>query len=150
MARLWRAFHDAPGLASGVRVELDPDEAHHVRRVLRLAVGERIAVFDGRGGEWEALLVASSTSAVTVELSTPRADAVEPSLALTLYQGRARPERFEWVVQKATELGVAAVRPITPDPRGTLCRRSSARPNEAIRPSCDRLPDPPDSSRIRV
>jgi 16S rRNA (uracil1498-N3)-methyltransferase len=126
MARLWRAFHDAAGLGPGVRIALDPDEAHHVRKVLRLQPGDALAVFDGRGGEWSATIAAGAPREVVVTLGTPRDDALEAPLEVTLWQGRSRSERFELAVQKATELGARAIVALE-------CARSEGRPPDARR-----------------
>ena len=66
-----------------------------------------IATGDGR--EWEGPLVAGTGGAVRVRLDRPVDHPVESSLELTLFQGRCRPDRFEQVVQQATELGLVAI-----------------------------------------
>ena len=106
MPRRWRAHH--PGLVgeAGSEVRLVEAEAHHVRRVLRLRPGDALDVFDGEGHEWSARLVACDAGDVRVELLEPRVDIVEPPVAVTLVQGVCRAERMDWLVQKATELGV--------------------------------------------
>jgi 16S rRNA (uracil1498-N3)-methyltransferase len=110
MPRLWRAWHPALPDEAGSVVELEPAEAHHVLRVLRLRAGEPLALFDGRGSEWRATLLQAAGAAASVRLEERIVEpAVEPTLALTLYQCLLKPERMEWVVQKATELGVAAL-----------------------------------------
>jgi len=112
MARLWRAYH--PGLPgeAGAEVELLREEAHHVGRVLRLGPGERLSVFDGAGREWDAVILSSSPARVVVRLERERAEAVEAALEVRLFQGLCRPERMDWLVQKATEIGVAAIHPV--------------------------------------
>ena len=111
MARLWRVYH--PGLPGehGAAFDLDVEEARHVHRVLRLKTGEPLAVFDGAGTEWRAVIVSSERDRVAVTLDAPITRPVEPSLVVGLYQGLCRPERMDWVVEKATEVGVAAVYP---------------------------------------
>jgi len=111
MARLWRVYH--PGLPAepGASFDLEVDEARHVHRVLRLETGEPLAVFDGEGTEWRAVVVTSDRDRVAVELEAPITGPVEPSLVVGLYQGLCKPERMEWVIEKATEVGVAAVYP---------------------------------------
>ncbi len=110
MSRVWRAYH--PGLLGepGTTITLSPDESHHVRRVLRLAAGEPLRVFDGAGAEWSAVVEHASSREVVVRLVAPCEDgSVEPSLTVDLLQGWCRPERTDWIVQKATELGVASI-----------------------------------------
>jgi 16S rRNA (uracil1498-N3)-methyltransferase len=99
---------DIPGTA-GATFELDEQESHHVRRVLRLGAGEHVSVFDGEGGEWRAVIAAGGRKRVTLQLEHPVADPVEAPLEVVLYQALCRTSRMEWVLQKATEVGVSAV-----------------------------------------
>jgi 16S rRNA (uracil1498-N3)-methyltransferase len=109
MRRLWRVHHpELPGTA-GASFELGPDEAHHVRRVLRLAPGEHVSVFDGAGSEWRAVIEASERKHVRLRLERPEPGAVEPALEVVLYQALCRPDRMDWLLQKVTEVGVFAV-----------------------------------------
>jgi len=110
MSRVWRAYH--PGLSgeAGATLTLSPEESHHVRRVLRLAPGEPLRVFDGAGVEWSAVVERASAREVVVRLVAPYDEgALDPSLRVELLQGWCRPERTDWIVQKATELGVASI-----------------------------------------
>ena len=109
MARLWRVHHPELPHVVGATVELDAAESHHVARVLRLRPGEALAVFDGEGREWCARILALDGPAVALRLEAPVEERVEPELAVTLFQGACRPERMDWIVQKATEIGVAAI-----------------------------------------
>jgi 16S rRNA (uracil1498-N3)-methyltransferase len=118
MARLWRVHH--PGLPTipGASFELSADEALHVCRVLRLKVGERIAVFDGEGSEWCAVIEKMECERVSVKLEAAVAAAVEPAIEVVLFQGLCKAERMEWLVQKATEVGVSAVQAIATERSG--------------------------------
>lgn len=107
--RLWRAY--APTIpGTGALVELSQEESHHLARVLRLRAGDDLAVFDGQGREFLATL-ASTGRRVSVKVGEPVRGRTDPRLAVTLWQGLCRPERMDWVVQKATEIGAAAVVP---------------------------------------
>jgi 16S rRNA (uracil1498-N3)-methyltransferase len=112
MARLWRAYRASLPSRVGARVELGPEESHHVRRVLRLEAGEMIAVFDADGREWLATLLPAESEGVVVQLAREVRQDVEPPLEVTLYQALGRSQQVEWVIQKATEIGVAAVHPL--------------------------------------
>jgi len=127
VSRLWRVHHAELPAVAGASIDLGQKEAHHVHRVLRLRTGEPVAVFDGQGSEWRAVVSCSATGRVTLTLEAPLESDVEAPLELELYQGLCKADRMDWIVQKATELGVAAVRPF-------VCRRSEAR-----RPSERRL-----------
>lgn len=108
MARRWRAWHEQ-AKATGDEVVLDDEEAHHVLRVLRLRTGEPLSVFDGKGSEWAGTIVRAGSGEVMVRLEEEMTDAVEPALPVMLVQGLSRPERLEWVLEKATEVGVRAI-----------------------------------------
>lgn len=108
--RLSRFFVDAP-LALG-RHELPEAQAHYMARVLRLAVGAPVQLFDGSGVEFLGELVEVSKKAVFVEVHEQIAGLAESPLHLHLGQGLSRGERMDWAIQKATELGVSAITPI--------------------------------------
>lgn len=91
---------------------LDGDESHHLARVLRLREGATVFAFDGEGREWECTVanVGKRESALTVvrQLS----DEVESPLHLTLAQALIKGDKFDWIVQKATELGATRIVPL--------------------------------------
>ncbi|MET0292608.1 MAG: 16S rRNA (uracil(1498)-N(3))-methyltransferase [Steroidobacteraceae bacterium] len=109
--RLTRVFVDAP-LTAGAPLTLPDDAAAHLTRVLRLEAGDACIVFDGRGGEYPARLARVSKREVVVELGEHDPVERESPLRILLLQGLARGERMDLIVQKATELGVAAIRPV--------------------------------------
>jgi 16S rRNA (uracil1498-N3)-methyltransferase len=97
---------------AGRDVELPPAVAHHAVRVVRLARGDALTLFTGRGGEFAATMGAIDKRGATVRLE--RYDAVEREspLAVTLAQGIAAVDAMDYAVRKATELGVAAIQPV--------------------------------------
>ena len=86
--------------------------AVHIRRVLRLRAGAELTVFDGRGGEFAATLLAGG-GPLRAQIGEHHPVERETPLPVTLLQGLARGERMDWIVQKATELGAAAIAPVT-------------------------------------
>ncbi len=97
-----------PGpLRAGTSVGLPHDAGHHAR-VLRLREGDEVTLFDGTGGEWSGRL----SSRARVELLEKREVERESPLAVTLVQGVSSGERMDYTVQKAVELGVAAIQPL--------------------------------------
>jgi 16S rRNA (uracil1498-N3)-methyltransferase len=96
----------------GERVTLGEDAHRHVVKVLRLGAGVRLAVFDGEGTEIDAEIEAVGARTLTLLLFERRRIAPSPC-RITLWQVLARGDRMDLIVQKATELGVAAVRPLT-------------------------------------
>jgi len=99
----------------GASVRLDADEAHHLTRVLRLGSGARVFVFDGEGGEYECEVARVAKHEVELNLLRRLDDAVESPLRLTLAQALIKGDRFDWVIQKATELGVTRIVPLVTD-----------------------------------
>jgi 16S rRNA (uracil1498-N3)-methyltransferase len=100
-----------PGPLAGGEAALPAQIAHQATAVLRLRAGEPVVVFDGSGGEWAAELVGSGR-AVSVRLLEERFPAREPGLHVTLEQAVLKADRFEWVLQKGTELGIGAFQPL--------------------------------------
>lgn len=109
--RLTRVYVEA-ALAAGRRARLEGAAARHVGRVLRLRHADPLVLFDGRGGEYSAVVEEVDREAVWITALEHRPIERESNLRLTLAQGVSRAERMNWVVQKATELGVSRIVPI--------------------------------------
>ena len=109
--RLIRVYLDA-ALAQGARVALMGAAAAHVRRVLRLEIGDALTLFNGDGRDYPARIATFGRDSVDVEVEGRSPARAESPLAITLVQGIARAERMDLVVQKATELGVTVIVPI--------------------------------------
>jgi 16S rRNA (uracil1498-N3)-methyltransferase len=101
-----RVYVDAP-LREGLKLEL-PDTALHHARVLRLREGAAITLFNGAGGEWQAELTGKRHAEVRSFAAVER----ESPLRITLVQGVSSGERMDYTIQKAVELGVAAIQPL--------------------------------------
>ena len=108
--RLSRFFIDAP-LSLGQH-ELPEDQAHYIARVLRLAAGDAVQLFDGSGQEYRGTLIEAGKKRILVELTEQLAGMAESPLAIHLGQGLSRGERMDWAIQKATELGVTEITPL--------------------------------------
>jgi 16S rRNA (uracil1498-N3)-methyltransferase len=104
-------IHCAEPLAPGVRMALPPGAARHVQ-VLRLQPGDTITLFDGRGGEYTAVVEHMGRSEVRVEVGAHRPLECEAPVAVHLALGMPANERMDWLVEKATELGVASIQPL--------------------------------------
>lgn len=109
--RVTRVFVEEP-LAAGRSSTLEGTAANHVMRVLRLREGDALTLFDGRGGEYAARVSGFTKNSVQVEVGEHRPVERESALHLTLAQGISRGERMDWVMQKATELGVTRIVPV--------------------------------------
>lgn len=99
-------------LTVGSEAELHGEELHHASRVLRVRIGEQVELFDGAGASVEGVVRRADRDRVTVEvtglLATVRDSAIELELAMALIQL----DKFELVLQKATELGVTRIIPL--------------------------------------
>ncbi len=99
-------------LRRGQLIELDGQAAVHLTRVLRLRAGDALCLFNGRGGEFAARLVAVGRRTASIEVGTFSPREVESGLQLMLAQGVSRGERMDYTVQKAVELGVSCIVPL--------------------------------------
>lgn len=112
----------AGGLRSGACVELEDAPAHHVARVLRMHAGDKLVLFDGSGGEYEASIAAFERDRVIVAVGAHRALEREARIAITVVQGISSADRMDLSVQKSVELGACAIQPV-------MCERSVVRLN---------------------
>ena len=109
--RLPRFF--APQAATpGSTIDLPAEEAAQLTRVLRLSIGDRVQVFDGRGSEWTATIERASKSGVGVVLGDPITPQKEPRIALTLAIAVLKGDKMDDVVRDAVMLGVVAIQPV--------------------------------------
>lgn len=104
-------FFCPDGLLPASDMPLPAAVAHHAERVLRLAVGDPVTLFDGQGGECAASILAFGKQPLA-RLGPRLAIERESPLQITLVQALASGDKMDWVVQKAVELGVAAVQPV--------------------------------------
>lgn len=105
-------LHITGSYAPGTDLEVDADKAHYLSRVLRLRVGDRLSVFDGKGNEYTATIRSMGKSAAILRIDTPTVTQTETGLRVHLVQGISRGDRMDFVVQKATELGVKRITPV--------------------------------------
>lgn len=115
--RVPRLFVDMP-LVSGTEVQLDADSAHYLFKVLRLRSGAELLLFNGTGGEYQAVLGSSKSAMVSIGTSIARE--AESPLKLYLAQGISRGERMDYTVQKAVELGVTEIMPLCTERCGVM------------------------------
>lgn len=102
---------EGPPPKVGESFQLPEQSAHYVVNVLRCEPGEALELFDGDGNAWVAELADRSPATVEVLRRVERSE-VEPRCRVTLYQAMPKGDRFEWVLEKATELGVARIVPL--------------------------------------
>jgi 16S rRNA (uracil1498-N3)-methyltransferase len=112
-------LHVETPLQAGATLSLPPGAARHAQ-VRRVQPGELLWLFDGRGADWPAEVLSMGRSEVSVRVGEPVAVANELSCAVMLALGMPANDRMDALVEKATELGVAALQPL-------LCERSVLR-----------------------
>jgi len=107
-----RIHHPAP-LQPGQAFELTSEGARHVQ-VLRLQPGDTLTLLGDpvRGGEWTATILRMGRSVVEVQAGTHQAIEREPARRVHLVVGMPANDRMDWLVEKATELGVASIQPL--------------------------------------
>jgi len=113
-----RLYLDAP-LSADAELALPAGAARHVQ-VLRLQPGESITLFNGQGGEWAAEILRMGRQSVEVRVTAHDPVERELSIGVTLVAGMPANDRFDWLIEKATELGAAAIEPV-------VCERSVLR-----------------------
>lgn len=109
--RLTRLFTDQP-LAPESTVELETRTGHYLQRVLRLRPGDALVLFNGDGFDYAAELEGGARDRTRVRVDARLPAAPESPLQLMLVQAVGKGDRMDYSLQKATELGVAAVRPL--------------------------------------
>ena len=105
-------FFAPPGHILASAIFLDPEESHHLVRVLRLLPGAIVYSFDGNGSEYECEVTRASKDRAELNIRARLSNEVESPLQLTLGQSLVKGDKFDWIVQKATELGVTRVVPL--------------------------------------
>jgi 16S rRNA (uracil1498-N3)-methyltransferase len=106
-----RIFSDQ-SLSAGTATVLTGAQAGHIGRVLRLAEGDRIILFDGSGYDHDAIITAVRSGEITLQVGAGHDPGLESPIHITLLQGLCRTQRMDTIIQKATELGAARIQPV--------------------------------------
>ena len=106
-----RLFTEQP-LAVGQTARLSDGDAHYLGRVLRLQPGAGLTLFNGLGGEYDAVLTEVARNGAAAEVRAHDPVERESPLSITLVQGVSRGERMDYTIQKAVELGVTRIVPV--------------------------------------
>ncbi len=105
-------FFVPQGLAVGAERPLPADAAHHAARVLRLAEGDPVALFDGTGGEYLGVIARIARGDVVVRATTFTDTEREPPVSVALAQGVSSGDRMDYTIRKAVELGIGTIVPV--------------------------------------
>ncbi len=123
-------FYCPPPLPSSGSFDLPPDAAHHAARVLRLREGDPVQIFDGLGNERHGVIAEPGGKRVVVSGIIAVDSDRESPLHVLLAQALSSSEKMDWVIQKATELGVAEIQPI--DTGRSVARLSAERATKRL------------------
>ncbi|MBO4384579.1 MAG: 16S rRNA (uracil(1498)-N(3))-methyltransferase [Clostridia bacterium] len=105
-----RFFAEKIDIADGKAV-LSPDEARHIRNVLRMKTGDEVLLFDGSGTEYRSVITDFSGDSVTLDILGRGVSSADPEVHVTLFQCLPKQGKMELIIQKCVELGVYAVVP---------------------------------------
>jgi 16S rRNA (uracil1498-N3)-methyltransferase len=108
-----RRFFVPRGSLRARHVTLGPELAHRLGRVLRLRAGDHVILTEGGAHEYEVQITAVSGNALTANVVRERTPPPEPGVELVLYQSLIRANRFDFVLEKGTEIGVSRFVPVT-------------------------------------
>jgi 16S rRNA (uracil1498-N3)-methyltransferase len=151
LLQIWRLASTHPISILGTGRPAPADEARHLVKVLRLAPGAIVGVFDGRGHEWQARVETAGREGVEVLLLEP-VPAQRPAVEITLVQAVLKGEPMDSVVRDCTMVGIAALQPVltartTVKTSVTLAAPERWRRIASHQPSNAALPDYPPSAR---
>src|SRR4030043_2196272 len=105
-----RFYVPQPRIEKGM-LRIEGDEVRHIRKVLRLRTGDEIIVFDGSAKEYEGMIVEDGPSSVVIRIQNIFSSKKESPLEITLAQSVLKGEKMDYLIQKATELGVKEIIP---------------------------------------
>ena len=105
-----RFYVPNPRIEQGL-LKVEGNEVRHIRRVLRLKVGDRLVLFDASAKEYEGIIVEESPSSVVIKVKDIFSPPKESPLEITLAQSLLKGEKMEYLIQKATELGTKKIVP---------------------------------------
>jgi 16S rRNA (uracil1498-N3)-methyltransferase len=104
--------HTPDALSVGISVLLHPMSSAHLVKVLRLRAGARVILFNGDGSDYLSELITPKAEAAQIQVISKQAACAESPLEITLLQGICRGDKMDWVLEKATELGVKHIIPV--------------------------------------
>jgi 16S rRNA (uracil1498-N3)-methyltransferase len=105
-----RFYIPSPHIENGL-LKIEGDEVRHIRKVLRLKTGDEIFVFDGLGREFEGMIIEERRTSVMVKIQRSLSPRRDSPLEVTLAQSLLKGEKMDYLIQKATELGIKEIIP---------------------------------------
>lgn len=108
-------IHTEQALSAGSDLLLTGNAAHHAGRVLRMEAGQWLTLFNGDGLDYQAQILEAGRKSLQVRITDSSDPGTESPLTITLGQVMSRGDRMDYAIQKATELGVTHIQPLTSD-----------------------------------
>lgn len=105
-------IYQAVSLSLHSTIHLDQKASHHLTSVLRATIDDKLTLFNGQGGEYEAVITHIDKKGVDVEIKNFSSREAESPIQIHLAQGIARGEKMDFIVQKSVELGVTKIFPL--------------------------------------
>jgi 16S rRNA (uracil1498-N3)-methyltransferase len=105
-------IHTGQTLQGNTDLQLEPGSSQHIARALRMRAGDMLTLFNGEGGEYAAEILAVDKKKVLVRTGARQQRDLESTLQIHLGIAVSRGDRMDWVIQKATELGVYELTPL--------------------------------------
>ncbi|MFH0761198.1 MAG: 16S rRNA (uracil(1498)-N(3))-methyltransferase [Bacteroidota bacterium] len=106
----------SPGLTDQPEFTLSSEESHHAVRVLRMGLGDEIVLVNGRGGWYTSKIISPDPKACGVEIIDQQQGLGKPKYNLHIAMAPTKQiDRFEWFLEKATEIGISEITPLICD-----------------------------------
>lgn len=100
------------GLTAGACIDLEPQASLHLSKVLRFSMGDKVIVFNGEGGQFQSHITAISKKHVQLTLAEFQETNLESNLDCHIAISLSKGDKVDWIVQKATEMGVLSITPM--------------------------------------
>lgn len=113
--KLHRFFVEPSAISGKAIILTDKDVIGQIKKVLRLRVGDKIIFLNGRGEEFVSVIEEVTNSEIKAYIEESEVNKNEPNLKITLCQALCKKDKFEWVLQKGTEVGVSEFVPVLAD-----------------------------------
>jgi len=104
-------FFIAPSQVSGSRISISDEDVRHIAAVLRMKIGDALLLCDGQGAEYQVTIAEISKTEIKTEIVSQSSREITAP-RITLGQGLPKSDKMDWIVQKATELGVTNIVPL--------------------------------------
>jgi 16S rRNA (uracil1498-N3)-methyltransferase len=106
-------FYVPEGSVKGDAIEVSGDEAHHILDVMRLKRSDEVVAFDGSGMEYVGFIDSVKNKSLTIKIVSSRRSSDSLQARITLIQAITKKDKMDYIVEKATELGVRSIIPLS-------------------------------------